>query len=69
MGASSASGYVNNFTWVSEAVSALKSVLGALWGGKIFSAKINPDRPGLDGTALDHEVRVRVPFGARRNMK
>ncbi len=69
MWASSASGYSNNFIWVGEAQSALKSVLGALWGGKIFSAKISANRPGLDGSTLCHEVRVRAVLGARWNMK
>ena len=69
MGDSSASGYSNNFIWVGEAQSALKSVLGALWGGKIFSAKISANRPGLDGTTLGDEVRVQDLLGARRNMK
>jgi len=54
---------------VGEAQSALKSVLGALWGGKIFSAKISANRPGLDGTTLGDEVRVQDLLGARRNMK
>ena len=65
---SSASGYSNNFIGVGEAQFALKSVHVALWGGKIFSAKISANRPGLDANALGHEVRVWALLGAHRNM-
>ena len=50
MGASSASGYSNNFIWVGEAQFALKSVVGAFWGCIDFLSKnqFKQVRPGRE---------------------
>jgi hypothetical protein len=62
--ASGASDYSINFIWVGESKFALKSVLGALLGGKILSVKNSVNRPGLDGNTLGYELWERSSFNS-----